>query len=113
MKSLFGFYHSILPVSKARTNSWFNISGTFFPETMGQNGLYASSGMGWGCSSADKNGPVPRNTYIRYHREGGLELSLMAVDWFAHTNDAVYFQQTLLPQIEDYVDYYVHGARLV
>ena len=33
MKSLFGFYFDMLPVSKARTSSWFNISGTFFPET--------------------------------------------------------------------------------
>ena len=39
MKSLFGFYHSIFDVSKARTRAWFNMSGTFFPETKQQSGL--------------------------------------------------------------------------
>lgn len=105
-KSLFNFYHRTLPVSKARSSRWFGINGSFFPETMQQNGLYASGGLGWACKSADPKGPLPGNTYIRYHREGGLELSLFAVDWFAHTNDGVYFQSSLLPQIELYVDYY-------
>ena len=44
MKSLFGFYGDMLPVSKARTKQWFNISGTFFPETKQQTGLYDSGG---------------------------------------------------------------------
>lgn len=62
--------------------------------------------MGWGCKSADPKAPLPSNTYIRYHREGGLELSLLAVDWLAHTGDIAYFQSKLLPQIELYIDYY-------
>eukprot|EP00040_Diaphanoeca_grandis_P036043 m.228213 g.228213 ORF g.228213 m.228213 type:complete len:1005 (+) comp33539_c0_seq1:52-3066(+) len=106
MKSLFGFYFSILEVSKARTQAWFNISGTYFPETVQQNGLYADNSMGWGCKSADPKRPLPSNTYIRYHREGGLELALLAIDWLDHTGDVEYFQSTLLPQIELYVDYY-------
>ena len=82
MKSLFGFYHDMLPVSKARTQAWYNMSGgSFFPETLQQNGLYAGAGLGWGCQSADHSQPLPTNTYIRYHREGGLELGLMMVDW--------------------------------
>ena len=39
----------------------------------------------------------------RYHREGGLELSLLALDWLAHSGDLGYFQQSLLPQIEVYL----------
>ena len=103
VKSLFEFYYNALPVAQARTSSWWNITGTFFPETMQQNGLYASAGMGWGCKSADPKHPLPSNTYIRYHREGGLELSLMALDWFAHTGDSAYFRSKLLPQVELYV----------
>jgi hypothetical protein len=107
MKSLFGFYSTMLPLSKARARKWFGLpSGAFFPETKQQNGLYASGGLGWGCHSASPTVPIPENTYIRYHREGGLELSLLALDWFAHTGDLAYFQRTLLPQIEAYVDYY-------
>jgi len=131
MKSLFGFYGDMLPVSKARTQQWFNISGTFFPETKQQTGendekaekeqgpaaaaaaaavrhnisfrgeyfclknlprqawvfserkrtrcwcwtgLYDSGGLGWGCKSASPTVPTPGNSYIRYHREGGLEI---------------------------------------
>jgi alpha-L-fucosidase 2 len=107
MKSLFGFYHRIFDVSKARTKAWFNITGTFFPETKQQSGLYDSGGMGWDCKSAGgPTDPIPGNTYIRYHREGGLELSLMALDFLEHSGDLGYFQETLLPQIEAYVDYY-------
>ena len=36
MKSLFGFYRRIFGVSKARTQAWYNITGTFFPETKQQ-----------------------------------------------------------------------------
>jgi hypothetical protein len=36
MKSLFEFYFAALPVAKARTKAWYNISGAFFPETMHQ-----------------------------------------------------------------------------
>ena len=108
LKSLFGFYAALLPLSKARTKAWFGINGTFFPETKQQTGLYASGSLGWGCTGAGSPGaaPTPGNTYIRYHREGGLELSLLALDWLAHTGDTRYFQDSLLPQIEAYVDYY-------
>jgi hypothetical protein len=99
MKSLFEFYFSALPVAKARTQAWYNITGTFFPETMQQTGLYAKAGLGWGCKSADPVYPLPSNTYIRYHREGGLELSLLAIDWLAHTGDVAYFKAKLLPQV--------------
>eukprot|EP01052_Picozoa_sp_SAG31_P028597 SAG31_NODE_2774_length_5106_cov_5.381748_7_plen_635_part_00 len=106
MKSLFGFYFRMLAVSKARTKAWYGITGTFFPETKQQTGIYDSGGMGWSCRSASPTVPIPGNTYIRYHREGGLELSLLAVDWFEHTGDVAYFKEVLLPQIEAYTDYY-------
>ena len=136
MKSLFGFYFRMLDVSKARTKAWFGISGTFFPETKQQvrtrtrtsdirayalsplirfpvcaldhtqSGIYDSGGLGWGCKSASPTSPIPGNTYIRYHREGGLELSLLAVDWLEHSGDLAYFQAELLPQITAYTDYY-------
>eukprot|EP01043_Picozoa_sp_COSAG02_P030750 COSAG02_NODE_1978_length_10204_cov_8.298268_10_plen_142_part_00 len=106
MKSLFGFYGGMLPVSKARTQKWFNITGTFFPETKQQTGLYDSGGLGWGCKSASPTVPTPSNSYIRYHREGGLEIGLMMVDWLEHTDDVTYWKSALLPQIEAYVDYY-------
>ena len=110
MKALFEFYHRVLEVSKARTTAWFGIEGgTFFPETMQQTGLYLSGEMGWQCQTTrDKRNissgvRVPGNPYIRYHREGGLELSLLALDWLEHSGDVSYFQQTLLPQIVLYV----------
>jgi len=106
MKSLFGFYYDMLPLSKARTSRWFGINGTFFPETKQQSGLYASGGMGWGCKSASPTVPTPGNTYIRYHREGGLEFTLLALDFLEHSGDVAYFKSHLLPQIEPYVDYY-------
>ena len=105
MKSLFNFYHRVLAVSKARTKEWFGIEGTYFPETMRQSGLYDSGEMGFRCNftTGGDTGPIPTNPYIRYHREGGLELSLLALDWLEHSGDLGYFQQTLLPQIVLYI----------
>ena len=105
MKSLFNFYHRVLAVSKARTKEWFGIEGTYFPETMRQSGLMDSGEMGFRCNftTGGDTGPIPTNPYIRYHREGGLELSLLALDWLEHSGDLGYFQQTLLPQIVLYV----------
>ena len=114
MKSLFEFYHRVLNVSIARSKAWYNISeGTFFPETMRQSGLYDSGEMGMRCQSAQAAGeggevPVASNPYIRYHREGGLELSLLALDWLEHSQDLGYFQRILLPQIVLYLDYYAN-----
>ena len=72
MKSLFGYYHRLLPVSKARTKAWYNIEGTFFPEVTRQSGLYDSGEMGMRCQSvAGEKPPIATNPYIRYHREGG------------------------------------------
>ena len=106
MISLFTFYGSILNVSRARTRSWFGINGTFFPETAQQSGLYDSGQLGWNCQSASTSVPIPQNPYIRYHREGGLELALLMLDWLAHTNNATYFRDALMPQIALYVQYY-------
>ena len=107
MKSLFEFYGSVLPVSTARTAAWFAHDGAFFPETMSVFGAYAGGALGWGCTGlAGQVEPTPANPYIRYHREGGLELAALALDWAEHTMDWQYFHHTLLPQVSAYVEYY-------
>eukprot|EP00930_Biecheleria_cincta_P085298 TRINITY_DN74697_c0_g1_i1.p1 TRINITY_DN74697_c0_g1~~TRINITY_DN74697_c0_g1_i1.p1 ORF type:complete len:802 (+),score=92.72 TRINITY_DN74697_c0_g1_i1:59-2464(+) len=111
MKSLFKYYYDALAVSQTRTSKWFPNAppgAAFFPEIMSQYGTYPQV---WGPNSSAKVPDLPSNTYIRYHREGGLELSHLALNWLDHTGDWEYFEQFMLPQITAYVGYYAHFPR--
>ena len=58
-----------------------------------QSGIYDSGGLGWGCKSASPTSPIPGNTYIRYHREGGLELSMLADEGLLQETLAIYLEK--------------------
>eukprot|EP01050_Picozoa_sp_SAG11_P007987 SAG11_NODE_683_length_7747_cov_3.047463_4_plen_126_part_00 len=52
-----------------------------------------------GVESRSGGGRVATQKSNRYHREGGLELSLLALDFLAHSGQEAYFAAVLLPQI--------------
>ena len=70
---------------QARTQAEFNISSPagYWPETMTQFGMYNPGD--WGCKTKP-TGPSS-NTYIRFHTEGTLELSLFVLDDYINTLD--------------------------
>jgi hypothetical protein len=121
MKSLFGFYGSFLDVSQYRAARWFPEllnDAAFFPEVVQQFGAYCDTPFGPNSSfipaiplAGITNALEPSNTNLRYHREGGLELSHLALDWLDHSGDAEYFERVLLPQIIAYVGYYAQFSR--
>ncbi len=90
LKAFLDFYLRMLPYVEARTKVQFNgtiTAGAFYEETTTQFGMYNQGD--WGCNS-----PIPRpqsassNKYIRFHYTGGLELSLMILDYWDATQDA-------------------------
>ena len=122
MKSLFEFYGRALRLSKQRA-ALLGKRGAFFPETMTQFGTFAGGHFGWGAqapqgqgvtgavnctgvASISGGGRVAWADSNRYHREGGLELSLLALDFLDYSGDERYFGTELLEQIVEYVDYY-------
>jgi alpha-L-fucosidase 2 len=107
MKSLFEFYGSFLDVSQYRASRWFpelENDAAFFPEVVQQFGAYCDTQFGANSTFIPEIPPTgitpalePNSPYLRYHREGGLELSMLALDWFDHSEDSKYFERVRKP----------------
>jgi len=92
MEAFLNFYLRALPYVEARTKAQFKgtatpiTAGALFEETATAFGMYNEGD--WGCHS-----PVPRqygaskNSFIRFHWTGALELALMTLDFYAATGD--------------------------
>lgn len=101
MAPLWKMYRDALPLLKDRTQSYFNHDGVFFSETMHPWGLNPNHDFGFG-----NEGPYPVNPYIRYYWDGGLELSMMMLDYYDHTMDKTFVANTLLPIADEVLKFY-------
>lgn len=106
MQPWFRMYLDALPLAQRRTEIYYSHGGAFFPETMYFWGAYFnnSSGYGW-----DREGePLGRtvNRYIRYHWQGGIELTAVMLDYYAFTKDREFLHKTLLPLAGDIIEFY-------
>ena len=55
---------------------------------------------------------MTENPYIRYYWQGGLELSLMMLDYYNFTRNDVFLKETLLPIVSEIIHFYdVHWGR--
>lgn len=95
MRPLFEMYKKALALSKARTKTYFDHDGAYFPETMYFWGTPAMCDYGW--DRGDKPHGFLRNPYIRYYWSGGLELTALMLDYYDHTQDDRFLRETLLP----------------
>ncbi|MFA6242750.1 MAG: hypothetical protein WC655_17560, partial [Candidatus Hydrogenedentales bacterium] len=95
MPPLFRMYAEALPFAEARTQAYFGHEGAFFPETMIFWGAYANDNYGW-----DRAGkPIAHvdNRYIRWYWTSQLELTALMLEYHAHTLDAGFLRDTILP----------------
>jgi hypothetical protein len=95
LSPLFKMYMDALPLRKAATKKYYNHSGAFYPETMLFWGTYNNGNYGY-----DRQGwpdGLTHNTYIRYHWNGGLELTQMMLDYYMMTGSREFAKDTLLP----------------
>lgn len=104
MAPLFKQYHNVLPIRRAATQTYYGHDGAFIPETMYFWGTYTDSNYG----RDRKNLPdgLTENLFIRYYWQSGLELSLMMLDHYRHTQDDVFARNTLLPFAQDIITFY-------
>jgi hypothetical protein len=104
MKPLFTMYAAALPLRRAATQRYYKHDGAFFPETMNFWGTYTNANYGF-----DRTNMAPgltANTYIRYHWNGGLELSLMMLDYYSYRPEASFVRSTLLPVATDVLRFF-------
>ena len=104
MGPLFRMYSNILPIREAATKKYYGHEGAFIPETMCFWGTYADSN--YGSDRTDKPDGYTKNDYIRYYWQSGLELSLMMLDYYQHTQDKEFAEKTLLPFVGEIITFY-------
>jgi len=107
MKPLWKMYRDALPLLKDRTQTYFKHDGIFCSETMYFWGLNRMKGFG------DNNeGMYPESPFIRYYWDSGIELSMMMLDYYAHTGDEVFSSSTLIPVADEVMKFYdLHHQR--
>lgn len=103
MLPLFNMYRDMLPLAQERSRHYFKHEGVYFPETILLWGLHRD----WDFTTGKENpGFYPLNGYVRYHWDGGVELSLMMLEYYRHTENASFVHETLLPVADAVVNFY-------
>jgi hypothetical protein len=110
MDPLFAMYTRSLPLAMERTRTYFGHAGAYWPETQHWWGAWGMRDYGWDRDGWDVG--VATNPYIQYEWQGGIELVAMMLDRHAHTEDASFARETLVPIATRVVAFYdEHFAR--
>lgn len=97
----FIMYRNSLPLGRDETRLYFHHKGASYPETMYFWGTPSNKDFGW------KNpGVIMTNVHIRYHINGGLELTAMMLDAYEYTDDKTFARNTLLPVATEVTTYF-------
>jgi hypothetical protein len=104
MKPLFGMYLNSLPLRKLATQKYYGHGGAFYPETMNFWGTHANGD--YGCSRAGMADGYTFNPYIRYYWQGGLEMSLIMLDYYAFTGNTHFATDTLVPFVSEILTFF-------
>jgi len=104
MKPLFEMYFRALPIRKIATQKYYKHNGAFYPETMNFWGTYNDDDFGSIRKGWD-DGYIS-NPYIRYHWQGGLEISLMMLDYYNFTKNARFAKDTLVPFVSEILTFF-------
>ena len=104
MQPLFKAYRDALPLAKAITRLYFDHDGAYFPETMYFWGTPCNDDFGWERGGNPQSLMI--NEYIRRLWQGGLELVMMTLDAYDHTQDEALARETLVPLADAVVTFY-------
>lgn len=95
MKPLFKMYLDALPLRKEATRKYYGHAGAFYPETMYFWGSYV--GSNYGFDREGKTEGVTDNRYIRRYWQGGLEVTLLMLDYYDYTRDQDFANEKMIP----------------
>lgn len=96
---LFRMYgQDILAVSKYRTKRYFGFDdAAYFPEVMYFWGAVFPDTYGLKTPAAERTDKLQSSPWHKYEWVGGLELVCLMHDYYLHTDDDRFLQETLLP----------------
>lgn len=92
MLPFFRLYRDAVPFRRDATRVHFGHGGAYFPETMQFWAAADCNSFGW-----NNPGNIGQNLFIRYHWQGGIEVSAMMLDCYDHTGDDAFAKDFLLP----------------
>jgi len=104
MKPLFRMYMNTLPLAKARNRIWFNCEGAFIPETMSFWGMFSNFDYGW--DRTGKQVTDLASVPVRWIWSGGLDLSMMMLDYYDHTQDKAFLTTEVIPWADAMILYF-------
>jgi alpha-L-fucosidase 2 len=100
----FTMYLNDLPLAKDRTQLYWHHDGAVWPETIFFWGLPNNNDFCAGKPANPDN--IIKNTWIRYHVNGSIELTLMMLDQYAYSQDSGFARTTLVPVADAVTTYF-------
>ncbi len=104
MEPYFNLYLNALPMAKERNRIYFGHAGAHFPEQLFFWGGYPTDHYGW-----DRRGKHISEVECKWTArlwQGGIELTLMMLDYYAHTEDKEFLKNKLMPIAEEITTFY-------
>ena len=104
MEPYFNLYLNALPMAKERNRIYFGHAGAHFPEQLFFWGGYPTDHYGW-----DRRGKHISEVECKWTArlwQGGLELTLMMLDYYAHTEDKEFLTNKLMPIANEITTFY-------
>jgi len=103
---LFKMYFGKLDFLKRRTEKYFGHDGAYFPECMQPWGDHFMGSYGPECEWKLRKDKHQYHPCHKYAWVGQMELSLMAIMRWQHTQDDAWFKKNALPAIREFVRYF-------
>ncbi len=105
MKPLFAMYRAQLDLMKARTKTWYGVQGAAMCEAGTFWGMWSNYDYGWKRPEGLPVGEMT-NRFMWHYWFSGLELTWLMLEYYDHTNDRQFLEETLLPMAEQFLLYF-------
>ncbi|MFC1739621.1 DUF5703 domain-containing protein, partial [Planctomycetota bacterium] len=104
MEPYFNLYMNALPMAKERNRIYYGHAGAHFPEQLYFWGGYPTDHYGW--DRRDKDVSEVEVKWTARLWQGGIELTAMMLDYYAHTEDEEFLKNKLMPIAEEITTFY-------
>lgn len=99
VRKFIDFYASKRGLFNDRAQHYYGAQGVYFQETVNLAGLPGMGDFGWNASEYSEG-------YTRNIWQQSLELAVMMQDYYEHTGDEAFLQNTLIPWTNDALKFY-------
>jgi hypothetical protein len=107
MMPVFRMYLKSLPLRKAATKTYYGHDGAFYLETQYFWGTFGNEDYGTKRTRSKRLPPgQARSSYVRFYWSGGLEFSLLMLDYYHFTGDKKFARKFLMPLASEILTFF-------